>query len=565
MSPDVRKIFSSLEVSNGKVIMGKKTMLHQAATEGFVEAIQILTAQGAKVNARNEDGSTPLHLAADNGHYEAVETLLERGALIHIRDVKGRTPLQEAVFRGHTDIVQMLIAHGSNVNNQTNSNSANPGATALHEASGFGYDEIVAMLLARGANANLKTDGETPLHRAITYNRYSIASLLLRDTRDENIKEAYTQASNKAPWHIAMECGDWKRAKQFLSELEDVNQSDEYGTFPLILAIRKGQRDIVEYLLDRGAKVYTKGADDTPLGTAAYYDRKDIVKLLLKRGAPVNGSEITNNTPLNRAVDGRNSHIVKLLLKHGARPSWWSPCPLQDAAANGDTSSVKWLLEYGVDVNAANDFGTTPLHWAASEGQADTVQLLIKRGAKVNAKDEEGNTPLHHATSGAHKGTVMLLLKHGAKVNVRNQGGETPLTNVCAAPVQSHWVRSYERGATGVQPPPSDEYEQRHADGQHVCIAKKLLKSGAKVNVRVKESRAMPLHFAAFQGDKDLVALLLRYGAKINARDADGQTPVAVANCCDHAEVVELMVQHGAYNLNGRQLDSVKSEFDSAE
>jgi|TARA_B110000503_G_C6778773_1_gene262412 ankyrin repeat protein len=51
--------------------------LHDAAGDGDVVTIRTLVAQGADVEAVDDDGDRPLHVAALEGHVEAVKTLVE--------------------------------------------------------------------------------------------------------------------------------------------------------------------------------------------------------------------------------------------------------------------------------------------------------------------------------------------------------------------------------------------------------------------------------------------------------------------------------------------------------
>ena len=79
--------------------------LHRAAANGNLEIVNELMLQsnidaqgalilnGAKVNEKDNYGSTPLHHAASNGNLEVVEKLILNGAKVNEKDNVGRTPL----------------------------------------------------------------------------------------------------------------------------------------------------------------------------------------------------------------------------------------------------------------------------------------------------------------------------------------------------------------------------------------------------------------------------------------------------------------------------------------
>jgi ankyrin repeat protein len=60
--------------------------------------------------------------------------------------------------------------------------------------------------------------------------------------------------------------------------------------------------------------------------------------------------------------------------------------PRQTAARFGHDEVVLFLINKGVDFNAADGYGYTPLHLAAEGGHLDVVKRLVKAGAKVDAK-----------------------------------------------------------------------------------------------------------------------------------------------------------------------------------
>ena len=59
--------------------------LHDAALEGDIEQVDRLIAQGADVNAKNNNGRMALYIASRNGHTETVNLLLSNGADVNAK------------------------------------------------------------------------------------------------------------------------------------------------------------------------------------------------------------------------------------------------------------------------------------------------------------------------------------------------------------------------------------------------------------------------------------------------------------------------------------------------
>lgn len=212
----------------------------------------------------------------------------------------------------------------------------------------------------------------------------------------------------------ASKAGDVKRVRELMrSNPSLVNAEAEGGETPILAALFRGHKEVVEALLEGGARlnlfeaaalgkagrveeilsesprlINSKGfGRATALHFAAFTGRREVVALLLRRGAQVNvtAEGIDDVTPLHSAAAGGHAEIVGLLLAAGARPDARQKggfVPLHEAAMKGRLAMVETLLRYGADANAADDKGTTPLAYALKGGHTEVADALRRGGAK---------------------------------------------------------------------------------------------------------------------------------------------------------------------------------------
>ncbi|MEY8761301.1 ankyrin repeat domain-containing protein [Chryseobacterium tongliaoense] len=116
--------------------------------------------------------------------------------------------------------------------------------------------------------------------------------------------------------------GTVTEAKELMKQNPDViNQTNESGFSPLILACYRGNVEVAKFLIDNVKDVNYKSQEGTALAGLSVKYNKDLVELLLKRKADPNIADATGSTPLFWAVKFGNKELVELLLRYKADKS----------------------------------------------------------------------------------------------------------------------------------------------------------------------------------------------------------------------------------------------------
>lgn len=232
--------------------MNNDTPLGLAAEYDKADAIEILAAAGATIEARNSCNNTPLMVAALEGCSGAIRKLIKLGAQVDCHNslesalllLCGRTNKGEA----RLEILQMMLDAGACPDGVENP----MGWTPLHKAAEWSDEAIVSALLARGANidAKKKESLHTPLFIAIDKNRPSIVKVLLDAGANRNV----VFQGNWTPTHTAAKCPDYEIMRMLLEKEVNLNvQSLDKGGTPLHVATGCRHVEIVKMLLEAGA------------------------------------------------------------------------------------------------------------------------------------------------------------------------------------------------------------------------------------------------------------------------------------------------------------------------
>lgn len=162
------------------------TPLHLAAKAGQCAAMDILIAEGAKIEAQNRFGITPLHEAARENQNDATRILIENKANVNPQSVDESTPLHAAALYNSFDTLKTLIFHRASIDVPDRYKR-----TALHLAAthSHGTDVLRALIEAK-ANPNALNDfGETPLHKAVNAGNADAVNALIGSEAHKTVRD----------------------------------------------------------------------------------------------------------------------------------------------------------------------------------------------------------------------------------------------------------------------------------------------------------------------------------------------------------------------------------------
>ncbi|XP_072851404.2 poly [ADP-ribose] polymerase tankyrase-2 isoform X2 [Pogona vitticeps] len=442
---------------------------------------------GAAAAAASEP-ARELFEACRNGDVERVKRLV-RPENVNGRDTAGRksSPLHFAAGFGRRDVVEYLLQSGANVHARDDG-----GLIPLHNACSFGHAEVVNLLLRHGADPNARDNWSyTPLHEAAIKGKIDVCIVLLQHGADPTIRNT--------DGRTALDLAD-PSAKAVLT--------GEYKKDELLESARSGNEEkLMALLTPLNVNCHASdGRKSTPLHLAAGYNRVKIVQLLLQHGADVHAKDKGDLVPLHNACSYGHYEVTELLVKHGAcvnAMDLWQFTPLHEAASKNRVEVCSLLLSYGADPTLLN------CHNKSTIDLAPTPQLKERLAYEFKG---------HSLLQAARESDVARVKKHLSLeiVNFRHpQTHETALHCAAASP-----------------------YPKR----KQVCEL--LLRKGANINEKTKDFLT-PLHVASEKAHNDVIEIVVKHEAKVNALDNLGQTSLHRAAHCGHLQTCRLLLSSG--------------------
>mmetsp|Transcript_18676 Transcript_18676/g.60380 ORF Transcript_18676/g.60380 Transcript_18676/m.60380 type:complete len:881 (-) Transcript_18676:1194-3836(-) len=424
--------------------------------------------------------------------------------------------------------------------------------TALVAASAGGHKKLCQFLLQKGADVYAKDkDNITALMEAAIGGHRDVAEFLLKEAPDL------------------------------------LEQKAASGVSALWLAASEGQLKVAEILIKLDADVSNARSDGiTALMAASSGGHTEVAELLVNAGADVDAKDDEGLTALMNAAENGTASTVKLLATHGAQPDATSSAgftPLIVAAAGGHTEACAALLDFGANVSADHAEGVDALMYAAAGGHLETVKLLLDKGADPKKQHAHGGSAFVEAATFGAVDVVKLLAEKGAEPLLHDKEGVNALMAAASqgkVDATRYLLDEYftSKELFDVAADSGGTALMFAAAGGHLECTKMLIEKGGDVNKRVKgtpsyvESVAQQiasgkedvephkddvtaLQVAAQGGHAEVVKLLLEHGADVSIADEEGATALTNAVSNDKPDVAFLLVDAGA-NPDDSYVDS---------
>lgn len=226
------------------------------------------------------------------------------------------------------------------------------GRNCLHEAAISGQTFVLTEALKRGVDVlRLDVYGRIPLHYACMHGRVEMVPKLVGN------------AGNT---------------------VDAVNLMDHDNFTPLIHSVIKHEFACVKQLLEHDARIDPRSdAEHAPLNLACQYGSAEIVQFLLEEGAKLvpDAEGLYPQHILARST--QPAELLLILKKHGAdlnqKDKLYQWTPLFHAASEGKVECLKTLLENGAEVDVLDEKGLSAIYYAAWEGHLECMWLLRSR------------------------------------------------------------------------------------------------------------------------------------------------------------------------------------------
>ncbi|KAH0831165.1 ankyrin repeat-containing domain protein [Lanmaoa asiatica] len=438
--------------------------------------IKVLIDNGADIHATRLRGNTPLHLTM-TAQPEAeclrrIKILVNAGCDPRACNLAGKTPFHFAARQRYVLAMEYLLSLGVSV----------PSDVMLTQ-----FERFVSHAPQRKRRLHFAAGFQLE-HYALEFAKLFVHA---------GCKPAILNSKRKTPLHVAAKNGYISVVGYFLSLGVSLPPD-------ILLAASTGSSEnieVIRYLIKKCADASVVATDgDTPLHLlvteGSQDDHLESVRILIDAGCDPRAQNSNNETPMHAAARCRSISVLEYLLAQGV------PLP-EDILLTSAPSTIRFLAGKGTDVRCvASNVDMQLMHQALDyhdeEDCLECAKILVGAGWNPLLRNSAGETPIHVAVRHGQLSTIKYLLSRCDNASLPS---DALLTVV-----------------------PSD-----------ICGNATTSSKDTPLHLLLRSKPMLDEHDEYVQTNLwKVVEILLGCGADPSARNADGQTPIDIAEANGH-------------------------------
>lgn len=222
---------------------------------------------------------------------------------------------------------------------------------------------------------------------------------------------------------------------------------------------------------------------------------------------------------------------------------------LNGAIIQNKVNIIKVFLRYKANIHNYNNNGLTPISYAIYNDNIAVVLLLLNAGFREDEPcTKAGDLPLIYAAKVGSFNSIRLLLSREQKQQSKEKLQEQLNIALLSASSCLRIHNEFRRDNANKDKPKIELIEH------HYCkIAELLLDNGADPNYINDSAMNQTVIFNAILSKRlPMVEMLVSHGAKVNIKDAIGNSPLSWAEVFGDKNIADFLKKHGAKGVNGK-------------
>ncbi len=451
-----------------------KKLFKKATIDDLLKELKSSTFKEDKVNSMlehlninhiNQNNENFLHLMILDNKIESAKWLVKRGIDINYQDSKGNSPLMLASKNGFLSAIDLLLEKNADVNLENYS-----GYTAIDFAAYNGHFVAYKKLKPFVKDLNKKNKkNESILHFAVKSQNLEIIDDLLEEKRfinDDSIlfyKESFENINV---------------LNTLLDKFDSLKKLDHNG------------RNLLFYVVENG------------------FECQNIFLKLLEEGLDINCIDKKENNIL--------LHLIEYIIykENNLVIDTKEDVEKHKKDIKNLIDIIPTIIESHIDTTISNNNNETILSLPAKNQHLELLNLLLDCEVPIDIVDKNNNTALSLIIEkgNSYLETTHILLDYGINPNIKDSNNHTVIEKL----IDAILIVREEKKARPIQ--------RKNLDfkSDYVSILESVL---VNTDVKLKQynSKGEPYFFEALRyGATDIVKLLIKYGADINAQDKDG-------------------------------------------